>query len=246
MQDLYLIAIGALLAGGMVKGALGIGLPTTAISIMAQFTDPRTAVALGLAPMVVSNVWQFYRQGEWMVAIHRFWPLAVVTGATIYVTSLQAVNLSVTFILMVMGAGIALFSLTSLVKEPPFVPDRWEVPGQVISGTACGVLGGLTGVWSPPMLIFLMMRRLEKEEFVRVMGLLLFMGAWPLLGGYAQSGLMTGELFLVSCLLLVPTFAGYALGERVRRRLDPARFQKVVLIFFLLMGLNLVRKGLMG
>lgn len=246
MQDIYLIAIVALLAGGLVKGALGIGLPTTAISIMAQFTDPRTAVALVLVAMVVSNVWQFYRQGEWMAAIRRFWPLAVVTGVTIYITSLQAINLSVMFILSVMGLGIALFSLTSLIKAPPFIPDRWEALGQVVSGLACGALGGLTGVWSPPMLIFLMMRRLQKEEFVRVMGLLLFMGAWPLLAGYAQSGLMTRELFIVSCMLLIPTFVGYAVGERVRRRLDPARFQKVVLVFFLFMGLNLLRKGLMG
>jgi uncharacterized membrane protein YfcA len=109
-----------------------------------------------------------------------------------------------------------------------------------------GLMGGFTGIWAPPMLVFLLSLRLEKSEFVRSIGVLLLLGAIPLLAGYLASGLMTGEMLLWSCVMLIPTFMGFSVGERVRRRLAPERFQKILLIFFLIMGLNMIRQALMA
>jgi len=62
--ELLLLAALVFLLAGVVKGALGIGLPTISISILAQFTDPRVAIALLLLPAIVSNTWQVYRGGQ--------------------------------------------------------------------------------------------------------------------------------------------------------------------------------------
>jgi len=78
---------------------------------------------------------------------------------------------------------------------------------------------------------------------VRASGLLLFVGSVPLLLGYWQNGLMTRELGLMSLTMIVPTLLGFSVGEVVRRRVDAARFQKLILFFFLLMGLNLIRRS---
>ena len=43
---------------GVVKGVIGIGLPTTAITLMTFFVSPLTALGLNLIPMTVSNMWQ--------------------------------------------------------------------------------------------------------------------------------------------------------------------------------------------
>ena len=48
----YLIAV-------VVKGVIGIGLPTTAITIMTFFISPLMALGLNLIPMTVANIWQF-------------------------------------------------------------------------------------------------------------------------------------------------------------------------------------------
>jgi uncharacterized membrane protein YfcA len=246
METIFIVAIFAFLLGGTVKGAIGIGLPTTVVSVLAQVTDPRTAIALGLMSMIISNIWQMVRQGQVIETVKGFWPIAVTTAAVMYLISLQAAEIPFDTILMLTGVAIAIFAGASLIGEPPELADRWDRPGQVIAGVGCGVMGGLTGIWSPPMLIFLLARRLQKEEFVRAMGFLLFTGAVPLLAGYAQTGLMTERLFTASCLLLIPTFMGYWLGEKIRARMDARRFQKAVLWAFLIMGLNLVRRGLMG
>ena len=46
---------------GMIKGMLGIGFPTAAVSLLAQVTDTRTAIALVVIPMMVTNAWQVWR-----------------------------------------------------------------------------------------------------------------------------------------------------------------------------------------
>jgi uncharacterized membrane protein YfcA len=38
---------------------------------------------------------------------------------------------------------------------------------------------------------------------------------------------------------------GFSLGELIRKRINPEDFKKVVLIFFFVMGANLIRKSFM-
>ena len=77
-ETLIPIAIGSFIFAGAVKGLVGIGLPTALISVMAQFTDPRTAIALLLVPSLVTNVWQVRRSRYFLGAIRRVWPFALV------------------------------------------------------------------------------------------------------------------------------------------------------------------------
>ena len=54
----------ALAAGGFTKGVVGIGLPLTAISLMAPFIDARTAVGLMPVPILLANIWQTFHGGQ--------------------------------------------------------------------------------------------------------------------------------------------------------------------------------------
>ena len=243
-SDIMWFAPLVFLLAGTIKGAIGIGLPTTIIALLSIIVDPRLAVALGLFSMIVSNIWQVHREGDWLKTLRRFWPLSVVTGVVLIGAAQFAADAPQETILMATGVAVALFSASSLIGSPPALPKRFELPGQIVVGVASGVMGGVAGIWSPPVLVFLLALRLEKTEFVRTVGLLLLLGAVPLLIGYVNAGLMSGRTFLYSIALAIPVFIGFAIGERVRRRMDAARFQKALLVFFLIMGLNMVRQAL--
>ena len=58
-NEITLIVGLAYLIAGVVKGVIGIGLPTTAITIMTFFISPLMALGLNLIPMTVANIWQF-------------------------------------------------------------------------------------------------------------------------------------------------------------------------------------------
>ena len=64
--------------------------------------------------------------------------------------------------------------------------------------------------------------------------------------GFIISGELTMHLAGVGAALLIPTFIGMFLGEKIRNRMNTAQFIRVFLCVFLLLGLNLIRRGIMG
>ncbi|MEM7743869.1 MAG: sulfite exporter TauE/SafE family protein [Pseudomonadota bacterium] len=244
-EMLALIA-GVFLLAGVIKGTVGIGLPTASVGMMSQVMDPRMAIALVVFPSLLSNAWQIWRSGMVAETIRRFWVYLVCLISVIAVVSLTlTATIRTDVLLLVLGGVIILFSVSSLAWAPPFLPERFDRAGQVVSGVASGALGGLTAIWAPPMVTYLMARRVQKDAFVAATGVMIFAGTIPLIGGLWSNGVITGPTAGLSILMTIPALAGFTVGERLRRRLDADRFRTVVLVIFLIMGLNLIRRAML-
>ena len=63
----------AILFGGLVKGTLGVGLPLFAVPIMSLMIGSKQATALVSMPVLVSNIWQAWQEGNWKASLKRFW-----------------------------------------------------------------------------------------------------------------------------------------------------------------------------
>src|SRR5215210_2501134 len=74
VPTLIAIAI-AFLLGGLVKGVLGLGLPTAAIGILGLTMTPAKAAALLVIPTFVTNVWQFAAGPRLGPVLRRIWSL---------------------------------------------------------------------------------------------------------------------------------------------------------------------------
>jgi uncharacterized membrane protein YfcA len=246
MTELLLIGTVTFLIAGSVKGVVGIGLPTAAISMLTLFIDPRMAIAVGLGPVVASNAWQIWTMGDTRRTLRRYWLFAVALGTSVFLTVTASAEISDRVIFLAIGISIVAFSILHLRFVMPPLPDRFDRVAQVGFGTVSGILGGLSGVWIAPIIMYLSARNLQKDEFVRASGLLLFIGSVPLAVAYVQQGFLTQDIGLVSALLIVPTLIGFALGARLRKRISNEKFRRVLLYVFLLLGLNLLRRGIWG
>lgn len=243
-HDLSLVAGLAFVIAGAVKGTLGIGLPITALGILSQFMDPRLAVALSILPIFAANLWQVIRSGQFFKPVKRYWPFLLVMTIVLLSTTAMLSTLPVEILEAALGLIVIIFVITNLMGRLPPLPDRYDLPAQLITGVISGAFGGLSGIWAPPLFIYLLARRVEKEAFVRTTGALLLLGAIPLMIGYWQAGQFTGSNALLSAILIIPTLIGFALGEQIRRHIDARRFRLVVLIAFFLIGLNLLRQAI--
>ncbi|MCL3883703.1 sulfite exporter TauE/SafE family protein [Marivita sp. GX14005] len=245
MGPVELFALGAavLLVAGAIKGMVGIGLPAASISLLTLAVEPRVAIALVLLPMVVSNGWQVWQMGGIGLALRRYWLFAAVLAGVILLTVALSATVPDRVIFLATGLSIVLFSAVNLRFEVPELGLRFDRLAQGVFGAVAGVLGGLSGIWGAPMVIYLTARRVPKDEFVRATGLLIFLGSVPLTLGYLRQGLLTAELAAVSALLVVPTLIGFTIGAHVRGRLSNDGFRRLLLYVFLFLGLNLVRKG---
>jgi len=229
---------------GAIKGTLGIGFPTAAIALTATLLDVRSAIGYMVIPMCLINAWQIYRSGNMLAVLVLNWPLVTTMVISIGVFSRLSVDVPIRWLTLLLGLVTVMFAVLSLWRKPPRLPAQFDRMAQLITGAVSGVIGGLAGIWAPPIIIYLMSRRVSTEVFVQTVGVLLFIGSFILLLGYTSTGIVNSENVLTSTLLLVPAVAGFSVGELLRRKISAQRFQKLVLLFFLLLGLNFIRRSL--
>ena len=197
-----------------------------------------------ILPILVANIWQVARSGQFRQTARRYWLLAAVLVVCLWASSQLATAVSGAMLTLIIGVVILLFALLNLTVRVPPIPARYDRVSQLAAGVAAGSMGGLTAIWAPPIVIYLLASRAEKDDFVRAAGFLFLLGSLPLCLGYWQNGLLGGAMALASASMVIPTILGFTLGEWLRRRLDPARFRRAVLLLFLLLGLNLIRRSL--
>lgn len=242
----HLIAImtGAFLFGGVVKGIVALGLPMVSIAILLNFFPPLTVLGLLVAPIMVTNLWQAARMGDFLEPLRRFWPMILTGLVCLYIGSEIIVAMDTDVLFGLLGAFLAIFSAISLASPniPPLKPktEKWAGP---LAGALGGLMGGISTIWGPPMTMYFVMLKLPKDVFVRSVGMAWFAFSVPLAIVYWRNGIFTGDVVYMSLFACIPGMIGIRIGEMVRDRIDQNTFRKVMLVVLLLIGLNLIRRA---
>src|SRR6202012_2433341 len=86
-QPLLLLIAAAFLIAGLVKGALGLGLPTVSMGLLAVTMPPAQALAIVIVPAIVTNIWQTFVGPYLRDIVRRLWPLLIGTVAGIWLNA---------------------------------------------------------------------------------------------------------------------------------------------------------------
>jgi len=237
---------------GFVKGAVGFAMPMIMISAFSAFVPPELALAGLILPTLVTNLSQAFRQGfaaAWATSrrYHRFLIATAVfiTATAIFITlSAQFVRLiPQDLFLLLLGLPITAFAVLQLLGRNLAIRLEHRDRAEWLLGVIGGLYGGVSGVWGPPLLVYLLSIGAEKTEAIRVQGVVFLMGAVVLCAAHLQSGILNAATLPFSAILALPAVAGLALGYAVQDRLDHARFRRWTLILLALTGLNLARRA---
>jgi len=245
---LALAAFAVTLAAGFVKGAVGFAMPMIMISALGSFLPGHEALAALILPTLVTNLAQAFRQGP-RAAWDSVVKYRLILGMTVLFIIISAQFVLVipqALMFVLLGIPIVAFALVQLAGIPLAIPIHHRKRAEIGLGTLAGLYGGISGVWGPPLLVYLISTHTEKREQVRVQGVVFLIGAVILLGAHLRSGVLNAETLPLSAALVIPAWAGMWLGFRMHDRLDPARFRWWTLVLLTLTGLNLVRRGLLG
>jgi len=230
--------------GGFAKGATGIGLPIIAIAVMVNFMDPTTTFVTLVIPILVTNFWQAATSHNWKEPFFRFWPMILCFITSLFIGAELLVVLDSGVLLIILGICVTIFAASNMLKPraQPLSPtvERWVGP---FAGALGGLLGGMTSIWGPPMMMLFVMLKLNKDEWVRTVGLIWFLGSVPLAIAHYNNGVLNANTAPLSAFACIPGMIGIWLGEAVRRRIDQETFRKVLLILLFVIGLNLIRRA---
>ena len=244
----FLAASAVTFGAGFVKGAIGFAMPLILIAVLPSFMPAQTALAALILPVLVTNMHQSLRQGfapAWQSG-RKFWRLILATVIGILISAPFVVVLPQQTMFLLLGAAVVIFTLLQLSGWAPDIAPRWRAPVEFGIGLVGGLYGGISGVWGPPTIVYLLAAKVEKTEMVRVMSVLFAIGAVVLTGAHLRSGVLNAETAVLSAAMLVPAGIGMWLGYKAHDRMDPVRFKRWTLILLALSGLNLLRKGLLG
>lgn len=236
------------LFAGFVKGAVGFAMPLIMIGSFSAFLPPEVALAGLMLPTLVTNVAQAFRDGPaevWasMRKYRRFLAGTVVfiTISAQFVTAMPRVAF-----LILLGVPITAFALLQLSGRPLALKLEHRVRAEWTAGIIGGLYGGISGVWGPPLIVYLLSIGADRRETLRVQGVVFLIGATVLLAAHLGSGVMNASTAPFSAALAVPALAGLALGQRLGRRLDQARFRWWTQALLAATGLNLIWTALRG
>lgn len=236
------IALAFVLAG-VSKGVIGFGLPLISIPIIATVLPVPVAIALTSAPILFSNLFQTLQGGRQGAVLRRFWVYVVMMIAGVLIGAQILTRADQGTVSMIVGSFLLLFVSTQFLSlKPDISPDaeRWLNP--VIGGVS-GLLGGVSSMFGPIAITYLVSLKLPKDEFISTIGLFYFVGIVPLLATLVITGVITSQEIIASLLACIPLYAGLLFGTWLRSRISQLLFQRVLLVALVFVSLNLIRRG---
>ena len=238
------LAAVALMLGGFVKGAIGVGLPVVAIAVLSNFLPVPLLLAIVVIPILMTNLWQAIDAGNLRRPLVRFWPMITCLLVLIWFSARLVVDLDARILYGLIGTSVLLFVISSYFRVDWNVPpsaERWAGP---LAGCLGGFLGGISTIWGPPMMIYFVMLRLPKEDYIQAVGLVWFIASIPLVIAYVRYGILTAETAVLSGFACIPGFIGLAIGQALRKYINQQVFTKLLLLFLFLVSLNLLRRAI--
>ena len=233
------------LLAGFVKGAVGFGAPMIMIAGLANFLPPSIALAALIIPTVVTNIWQSLRGGVGpaLESFRRYRVFLIIIVIFIALSAQLVRVFPEQLMLLLLGVPVVLFTLIQLFGFTFHIKPEHRTRAELIIGAFAGFIGGFSGVWGPPTVLYLNAIDAPKTEHVRVQGVIYGIGAVTLLIAHLRSGVLNADTAPLSFAMVPAALVGMALGFAIHDRLDQKRFRQATLVILAIAGLNLIRRA---
>lgn len=244
--DSILILIAAIfLLAGFVKGAIGMGLPTVAIGLLATRMTPAHALAIVIVPAIVTNIWQTFVGPYLRDILRRLWPLLIGTALGIWSGGGLLTGPYALYCTIVLGMLLVVYAIVGLSRVRFSVARRNEGWIGGIVGVLTGIIAAATGVQIIPSMPFIQAIGMEKDELVQALGVFFTTATLAQAYNLTGAGLLNSSTILPGSIGLIAAFAGMYLGQVLRSRLDAETFRRWFLIAMLLLGVYLAGEMLL-
>jgi uncharacterized membrane protein YfcA len=245
-NHLFLAALVITLFAGFVKGAVGFAMPLILVSAFAVFVPQELALAALILPTLLTNVSQALRQGfaPAKATAVTYWRFLTGTVIFIVLSAPFADLIPRTAYLLMLGIPITAFAGLQLMGKSLAIKLHHRNRAEWGLGILAGIYGGVSGIWGPPLIVFLLSSGVEKRENIRAQGVVYFIGAVTLLFSHLGTGLANSQTLAFSAALCIPAMIGLFMGFAVQDRLDQQRFRRWTQGLLVLTGLNMVRQAL--
>jgi len=235
---LFLIAAVFLLAG-FVKGVLGLGLPTVSMGLLVVAMQPSRALAIVIAPAIITNIWQTFGGPYLRNILRRLWPLMLFTVIGSLMSAGAMSGPYGRYGSIALGVLLVIYAVIGLSQFRLRVEPRNEKWLGGVIGLVTGVISASTGVQVIPSVPFIQAIGMEKDELVQALGVFFTVATLALSVNVSAAGLLNGTTAILGAIALTCSFAGMFIGQNVRAKMPAQAFRRWFLIGMILLGIYL-------
>jgi uncharacterized protein len=238
-EPLLLLIAAVFLLAGFVKGVIGLGLPTVSMGLLAVSMPPSHALAIVIVPAVVTNIWQTFIGPYLRDIIRRLWPLMAGTVFGIWLNAGMLTGPYAGYGGLVLGVLLVIYAMIGLRQFSFHVARRDEKWIGGVVGVVTGMVSAATGVQVIPSMPFMQAIGMEKDELVQALGVFFTVATVALAFSLTSAGLLSAATALPGAIAMAAAFAGMAIGQVVRARMQADVFRRWFLIAMIPLGFYL-------
>lgn len=242
------VVVAVFLLAGLVKGVVGLGLPTLSMGLLAGVMPPAQAAVLLILPSLLTNAWQMWDGAALASLLRRLWPLQLGVAAGTLWAPVSLVTLDAGLASAGLGSALIIYALLGLFAIPLAVPRRGERVSSFATGLVTGAVTAATGVFVFPAVPYLQALSLKKNELVQALGLSFTVSTVALFLRLVMEGSFAVGRLPSAWSLLLPLPAallGMAAGQVLRGRVGEKGFKRLFFLGLLLIGVYMVARGAM-
>ena len=238
--------IAVFVLAGVVKGVVGLGLPTISMAMLALVMAPAQAAALLIVPSLITNLWQARPWPALPRVLRRVGGLQAGVCAGTIAGALWLGPPSGHWASVCLGFALIAYAAWGLFGSPPRIPPQREGALGIAAGAITGLITAATGVFVIPAVPYLQALNLDKDELIQAMGISFTVSTAALAAGLWLNGGYAPAAAGASILMLLPALAGMALGQWLRGRLSARTFKLCFMVSLALLGAYQAARGLAG
>ena len=241
--DIYtiLIMLIALCLGGFTKGVISWGFPLVSLPILTIALPPTSAIFLLFFPIIFANIreikiknWKNYKK---LMPFSFGMFCGIIVGSIIFHTSnSDIISIAIGITIIICGViNFVGFKINEKYLLKPFFGLSY--------GLVSGIIGGMTTVLGPFMIIYLVSLNLSKNIFSEFVSLGVFSTLIPLYGMFFIYQDVVISDFFASGLAIIPALLMQFLGLKIRNIIPQEKFRKMTLALLITVGFLVIFKN---
>jgi len=242
--DVLLIYSAIFFFAALIHGSVGIGFPIIATPLLALMTDIQTAILLTLIPTLLVNVVSILSEGSFIRAIRQWYSLVFISAAGSLIGTLILINNQSEFFKLLLAATILTYLYANNRKISISWFHRYPRLAKLGFGLAAGLVGGMTNVMGPVLVIYLLEERRSRSEIFQAANLCFLSGKLIQLVTFSLHQKMSSHELMISIpVLLIVSLALY-IAVRLKKRISQEQHFRLLKGFLFLLAMLLCGQAL--
>lgn len=245
--EIILISACIFFLAALIHGSIGFGFPMVATPLLALFMDIQSAIIITLIPTLLMNVITIASEAKFNLdafieAFKRHFLLATYALiGTVFGTLLLIYSNSELFKVL-LAFAILIYLISDHVKlNMPWLA-HYPRSAKLIFGLAAGLLGGLTNVMAPILIIYSLELKQSKRDIIQASNICFLFGKVTQIILFTVSAKFTFNELSISSLMFIVSAIAIALGFQIKKRIKLEIYIKLLkLLLFTLAMIILIQ-----